>query len=68
MSLILIRKIFKDIPNVNLEDNWLNNENNLQLIYDLSGVLIVFFLIYLFKKLKACIRLFGFDLFNPNIL
>ena len=52
MSLILIRKIFKDIPNVNLEDNWLNNENNLQLIYDLSGVLIVFFLIYLFKKLK----------------
>jgi len=52
MSLILIRKIFKDIPNVNLEDNWLKNENNLQLIYDLSGVLIVFFLIYLFKKLK----------------
>ena len=52
MSLILIRKIFKDIPNVNLDDNWLKNENNLQLIYDLSGVLIVFFLIYLFKKLK----------------
>ena len=52
MSLILIRKIFKDIPNVNIDDNWINNENNLQLIYDLSGVLIVFFLIYLFKKLK----------------
>ena len=52
MSLILIRKIFKDIPNVNLDDNWIENENNLQLIYDLSGVLIVFFLIYLFKKLK----------------
>ena len=52
MSLILIRKIFKDIPNVNLDDNWIKNENNLQLMYDLSGVLIVFFLIYLFKKLK----------------
>ena len=52
MSLILIRKIFKDIPNVNLDDNWIQNENNLQLIYDLVGVLIVFFLIYLFKKLK----------------
>ena len=52
MSLILIRKIFKDIPNVNIDDNWINNENNLQLIYDLTGVLIVFFLIYLFKKLK----------------
>ena len=52
MSLILIRKIFKDIPNINIDDNWINNENNLQLIYDLTGVLIVFFLIYLFKKLK----------------
>ena len=52
MSLILIRKIFKDIPNVNLDDNWIQNQNNLQLMYDLSGVLIVFFLIYLFKKLK----------------
>ena len=51
MSLILIRKIFKDIPNVELDDNWIQNENNLQLIYDLAGVLIVFFLIYLFKKL-----------------
>ena len=52
MSLILIRKIFKDIPNINLDDNWIQNESNLQLIYDLVGVLIVFFLIYLFKKLK----------------
>ena len=52
MSLILIRKIFKDIPNVNLDDNWIQNASNLQLIYDLVGVLIVFFLIYLFKKLK----------------
>ena len=52
MSLILIRKIFKDIPEVNLSDNWILNESNLQLIYDLTGVLIVFYLIYLFKKLK----------------
>ena len=52
MSLILIRKIFKDIPEVNLSDNWILNENNLQLIYDLTVVLIVFYLIYLFKKLK----------------
>jgi hypothetical protein len=52
MSLILIRKIFKDIPDVNLSDNWILNENNLQLIYDLTGVLVVFYLIYLFKKLK----------------
>ena len=52
MSLILIRKIFKDIPDVDLSDNWILNANNLQLIYDLTGVLIVFYLIYMFKKLK----------------
>ena len=52
ISLILIRKIFKDIPDVNLDDNWFLNENNIQLIYDLSGILIIFFLIFIFRKLK----------------
>ena len=52
MSLILIRKIFKDIPEVNLDGNWLINQNNVQLIYDLSGILLVFFLILIFRKLK----------------
>ena len=52
ISLILIRKIFKDIPDVNLDDNWFLNENNIQLIYDLCGILIVFFLIFIFRKLK----------------
>ena len=52
MSLILIRKIFKDIPEVNLDGNWLIDQNNIQLIYDLSGILLVFFLILIFRKLK----------------
>ena len=34
ISLILIRKIFKDIPEVDLNENWISNENNIQLIYD----------------------------------
>ena len=52
MSLIIIRKIFKDIPLVDLNANWLTTSNNLQLLYDLLGILIVFFLIYLFKKIQ----------------
>ena len=52
MSLIIIRKIFKDIPLVDLNANWLTTTNNIQLIYDLLGILIVFFLIYLFKKIQ----------------
>ena len=52
MSLIVIRKIFKDIPLVDLNANWIENSNNQQLVYDLVGVLIIFFLIYLFKITK----------------
>ena len=50
ISLVLIRKIFKDIPEISLENELILNENNLQLIYDLLAVIIIFYLIYLFKK------------------
>lgn len=50
ISLILIRRIFADIPNIDLKANWLSTQENVQLIYDVLGVLIIFFLIYLFKK------------------
>ena len=49
ISLILIRKIFKDFPLVNLDVPYFSDENNVQLLYDLSGILVVFFLIFLFK-------------------
>ena len=49
ISLILIRKIFKDFPLVNLDVPFFSDENNIQLLYDLSGILVVFFLIFLFK-------------------
>jgi hypothetical protein len=50
ISLILIRRIFGDIPKIELDVNWLENTANKQLIFDLSGVLIIYFLIYLFNK------------------
>ena len=50
ISLVLIRKIFKDIPEISLEPEQILNENNLQLMYDLLAVIIIFYLIYLFKK------------------
>ena len=52
ISLILIRRIFYDIPKVEINTNWLKNTDNLQLVYDLIGILIIFFLIYLFSKIK----------------
>ena len=52
ISLIIIRKIFSDIPRINLNANWLESLPNLQLIYDLFGIIILFFLIYLFNLRK----------------
>ena len=50
ISLVLIRKIFKDIPNLDLDSNDILNANNIQIIYDLSAVIVIFYMIYLFKK------------------
>ena len=50
ISLVLIRKIFKDIPEISLESDQILNENNIQLMYDLLAVIIIFYLIHLFKK------------------
>ena len=50
ISLVLIREIFKDIPEISLESSEILNDNNLQLLYDLFAVILIFYLIYLFKK------------------
>ena len=52
ISLILIRRIFGDIPKINTNSNWLENQQNIDLIYSLLGVLILYFLIYQFNKLS----------------
>ena len=50
ISLIIIRRIFSDIPKIELDVNWFEFEANRQLIYDLSGILILYFFIYLFNR------------------
>ena len=57
ISLIIIRRIFYDIPKLDLESNdWFNNVDNLQITYDLICILILFFLIYLFNYVKSNIE------------
>ena len=62
ISLILIRRIFADIPQIDLKANWLNTPENLQLVCDVFGVLILFYLIFLFNKGR------DFLIFINNIL
>ena len=52
ISLVMIRKVFEDIPNINLESGILNAES-LTLFYNLAGILIIYYFIFLFKKVKS---------------
>tara|TARA_B100000614_G_C14468237_1_gene461397 strand:+ start:72 stop:959 length:888 start_codon:yes stop_codon:yes gene_type:complete len=49
ITLIIIRRIFKDISDLNLNNNILTNNFNEKLFIDLAASLILFFLIYLFR-------------------
>jgi len=50
MTLIVIRRIFKDIGNIEMSANWFKLENDLQFTYDVLTTLILFFLIHLFYQ------------------
>ncbi len=50
ITLIVIRRIFKDIGNMELSSDWFKLENDLQFTYDLATALILFFLIQQFYQ------------------
>ncbi|WP_016990609.1 hypothetical protein [Flavobacterium sp. ACAM 123] len=50
ITLIVIRRLFKDIGHIELSSGWFRLENDLQFIYDVITTLILFFLIQLFYK------------------
>ena len=48
ISLIIIRRIFKDMSNLKLTDDWFNVTSDVIFMYDLLAVIILFYLIYKF--------------------
>lgn len=50
ITLIVIRRIFKDIGYMELSGKWFQSENDLQFTYDLITAIILFFLIQQFYK------------------
>ncbi len=53
IALIIIRRIFKDIANVNLDGPWTEiGSYNLELILDMLGILIIYALIYAFYRIN----------------
>lgn len=50
ITLIIIRRLFKDLSSLSLSDDWFKIKYDLQFTYDLVASILLFFLIYLFLK------------------
>ncbi len=50
ISLIIIRRLFKDLSNLDLEGDWFKTKYDLQFTYDLVTSIIIFALIYVFYR------------------
>jgi hypothetical protein len=50
ITLIIIRKLFKDLPALELSTNWFEIKGDLQFTYDLIASLLLFYLIFHFQK------------------
>ena len=50
ITLIIIRKLFKDLSTIELSSNWFEIKGDLQFTYDILASVILFYLIFLFQK------------------
>jgi hypothetical protein len=51
ITLIMIRRLFKDLSDLEITTNWFEIQGDLQFTYDLVGSLLLFYLLYLFGQL-----------------
>lgn len=51
--LVLIRRLFKDLAQLDLEKSWFSSKDDLQFTYDIGATLIIFALIFLFYYLNG---------------
>jgi len=68
ISLIVIRRIFKDLSNLELSSNWFSIKNDLLFTSDLLAILILFFLIFIFYRLVKEVSTKDSKLIQPEIL
>jgi len=50
ITLIIVRKLFKDLADLELTTNWFEIKGDLQFTYDIVASLLLFYLIFLFQK------------------
>ncbi|MEL6654828.1 MAG: hypothetical protein AAFP77_11230 [Bacteroidota bacterium] len=52
ITLIVIRRLFKDLANVELSADWFKIKSDLEFTYDLAAAALLFFLIFVFNRLN----------------
>ncbi|MEL7271651.1 MAG: hypothetical protein AAGL34_18905 [Bacteroidota bacterium] len=52
ISLIIIRRLFKDLSNLKLTSDWFSIKGDLQFTYDIIAAVLLFYLIYWFYRLN----------------
>jgi len=69
ITLIVIRRLFKDLANLELTADWFQQKEDLQFTYDLVSTLILFFMIFVFYRLtpRKKIKEKSMDVSNPAI-
>ena len=69
ITLIVIRRLFKDLSNLELTADWFQQKEDLQFTYDLVSTLILFFMIFVFYRLtpRKKIKEMSMDVSNPAI-
>ena len=50
ITLIIIRKLFKDLAAIELSSNWFDIKGDIQFTYDILASVVLFYLIFLFQK------------------
>jgi hypothetical protein len=66
ITLIIIRKLFKDLSSLELSSDWFEIKGDLQFTYDLIGSLLLFYLIFQFQK-QGKKKFVPVDLIKPRI-
>lgn len=68
ISLIVIRRIFKDLSNLEFSTNWFSIKSDILFTTDLVAILILFFLIFVFYRLIKSGNQNGYEINNPEII
>lgn len=66
ITLIIIRKLFKDLASLELSSNWFSIGGDVQFTYDLVASLLLFYLIFQFEK-QGALKFQKLQLASPNI-